>query len=318
MKIAVLGTGSMGKTHAAIYKNFKDIDSITIVGRDEEKTTELAKTLGIQGSTEPSEVLKDESITVVDVCMPTQLHKQYVVSALDNKKHVLCEVPISYDLKDALGMVSRAKAAKKIFQVAQLMRSVAEISYVVEKVKSGSLGKILSVYLHRYQRYKVSEPITDLMGFDLDTVNHLLGLPISVQANASSRSGAEEFFAVLNYSELSCLVEFKTIMSREFPLSHGVRVVGSDGMIETNIVFTAPKLEIPETSVNFYPRGGKKKEVEVKGHDPYERECRYFINTILGKEDGSLLDAHQAVDTLKIAIAIKESLSTKKEVGLTS
>lgn len=28
----------MGKTHTSIYKNFSDVDSVTIVGRDVEKT----------------------------------------------------------------------------------------------------------------------------------------------------------------------------------------------------------------------------------------------------------------------------------------
>lgn len=316
MKIAVLGTGSMGKTHASIYKDFKDVDSVTVVGRDELKTKELAKTLGIQGTIELSKVLKDQSVTVVDVCMPTHLHKEFVVSALENNKHVLCEIPIAYDLNDALEMVRRAKETKKIFQVAQLMRSLAEVSYVAEKVKSGALGKILSVHLHRYQRYKVDEPIIDLMGFELDIANHLLGLPVSALTTKSNRKGAEEFFAILNYSDLSCLVEFKTIMSKDFPLSHGIRVVGSNGMVETNTVFTGPKPLIPETSVTLYPKDEKKEEVAIKGYDPYEHECRYFIDTILGKEDGKLLDANHAVNALKIATAVKKSLEEKKEVSL--
>jgi len=318
MNIAIFGTGSMGKTHASIYKNFKDVDSVTIVGRDELKTKELAKTLDIYGSTDIEEVLRDSSITIIDVCMPTHLHKEFVISALENNKHVLCEVPISYNLDDALEMVRKAEATKKIFQVAQLMRSVAEISYIAEKVKSGLLGKILSAYFHRYQRYKVDEPIIDLMGFDLDTVNNLLGLPESVLTTKSNRIGAEEFFAILNYPDLSCLVEFKTIMSKGFPLSHGVRMVGINGILETNTVFTGPKqtAPIPETSVTFYPRGEKKEEVVIKGHDPYEQECRYFIDTVLGKVDGKLLDAIHAVNTLKIAVAIKKSLETSEEVHL--
>ena len=132
MEIAVLGIGAMGKTHASIYKNFRDVDSLIIVGRDEEKTKGLAGELDIRGTTKLSEVLEDESISVVDVCVPTHLHKEFVISALDNNKHIFLEVPISYILDDAMEMVRKAKATKKVFLVAQLMRSVAEISYVAE------------------------------------------------------------------------------------------------------------------------------------------------------------------------------------------
>lgn len=312
MKIAVLGTGSMGKTHASIYKNFKDLESVTIVGRDEKKTHDIDQELGIHGTTKLSEVLEDRSISVVDVCMPTHLHKEFVLLALNKNKHVFCEVPISYELNDALEMVRKAKEKKKIFLVAQLMRSLAEMSLVAEKVKSGALGKILSVHVHRYQRYRVDEPIIDLMGFDLDTVNNLLGLPASVLTAKSNRKDSEEFFAILNYANLSCLVEFRTIMSKEFPLSHGVRVVGTNGIIETNTVFTGPKPSIPETSVTLYPRDGKKENIAIASHDPYEHECRYFVDTILGKKDGELLDARHAANTLKIALVIKKSLEASK------
>lgn len=318
MKIVVLGTGSMGKTHASIYKNFEDVKSVTIVGRDEEKTKTLADELGINGATDLTEVLQDKSISAVDVCMPTHLHKEFVIQALENNKHVFCEVPISYSLDDANDMVQKAKKVKRVFLVAQLMRSIAETSFVAEKVESGALGKILSAHLHRYQRYQVDEPIIDLMGFDLDTVNNLFGIPTSIQTMRSSRKDSEEFLAILNYSDFSCFVEFKTIMSKEFPLSHGVRVVGADGIIETDTVFTGPKqtAPIPETSVTFYPRGGKKEEVAIRGHDPYEHECRYFIDAILGKVDGRLLDASHSVNTLKIATSIKKSLETDKDVHI--
>lgn len=316
MKIAVLGTGSMGKTHASIYKSFKEVDSVTIFGRDEQKTKDVAKELGVKATIQIEEILKNNSIEAVDVCLPTVVHKEFVIAALDSGKHVFCEIPIAYDLKDAQEMLEKAKSAKKIFQVAQLMRSLAEINFVAEKVKSGAIGEILSVHLHRYQRYKVEEPIIDLMGFELDTVNYLLGLPVNVLTTKSSRKDSEEFFAVLNYPTFSCIVEFKTIMSKEFPLSHGVRVVCTDGIVETNTVFTSPKPSMPETSVVFYPRGGKKKEVAVRGHNPYEYECRYFIDTILDKVDGSLLDAQHAINTLKIALVIKKSLYSNKEVRL--
>jgi len=306
----------MGKTHASIYKNFTDVDSVAVVGRDESKTKEIASELGIEASTNVSKILKDETIVAIDVCMPTHLHKEFVLAALENNKHVFCEVPISYSLNDALEMVRRAKELNKVFLVAQLMRSLAEMSYAAEKVKSGVLGKILSLRVHRYQRYRVDEPIIDLMGFDLDTVNNLLGLPLTVLTAKSNKNDTEEFFVVLNYPDLSCLVEFKTIMSREFPLSHGLRVVGTDGIVETNTVFTGPKPSIPETSITYYPRDGKKENVVLKGHDPYEKECRYFIETVLGNADGELLDASHAVNTLKIGIAIKKSLETGKEINL--
>ena len=98
MNIAVLGTGSMGKTHASIYKSFEAIESVTILGRDKEKTKSLANELEVKGTTDLSVILQDKSITALDVCMPTHLHKQFVIQALESNKHVFCEVPISHQM----------------------------------------------------------------------------------------------------------------------------------------------------------------------------------------------------------------------------
>lgn len=63
-------------------------------------------------------------------------------------------------------------------------------------------------------------------------------------------------------------------------------------------------------------RKGKKEAVAISGHDPYKQERRYFIDTVLGINDGTLLDAKHAVNTLQVALAVKESLETKSEVSL--
>jgi predicted dehydrogenase len=308
MKIAVLGTGSMGITHAKAYKSFGDLGEVTIVGRNENKTSDLAKQIGIKGTINVSSIMNDKSIEAVDVCMPTILHKEFVISALENNKHVFCEIPISYTLEDAIQMIEKAKEQNKIFQVAQLMRSQAEMAYVLQKVSSGDIGKIISIHIHRYQPYKVSEPIIELMGFDLDIVSNILGKPLEIHAIKSNRKDSEEYVVMLEYPDLSCLVEFKTITTKEFPLSHGVRIIGTKGLVEANIVFTGQNSYSPESSVIYYPKDGKKEVIEITGKNPYELECRYFVDTILGKVDGKLLDSNHAVDTLKIALSIKESL----------
>ena len=104
-------------------------------------------------------------------------------------------------------------------------------------------------------------------------------------------------------------------MPKDYPLSHGLRVVGTNGILETHTVFTDSQSHTPEVSVLFYFKNSPKKLLNVPGHDPYRYECRYFLDTISGKTDGSLLDAHHAVNTLKIAIAVKKSLIQGKRIS---
>lgn len=318
MNIAVLGTGPMGILHASIYKSFKDVETVFLISRDPDKTAAIAKKIGVETSTFDS-ILHDDSVTAVDVCLPTQLHKESVLKAIKNKKHVLCEIPIASNSKDAEELCVEAAKQKTIFQVAQLMRSVAEISFVVNQATSGALGTILSVSAHRYHTFSVSDPVTELMAFELDTVSRIGGMPVAVFAQGTKTdNGLTNILARLDFDEFTAEVELKTIMPKDFPLSHGLRVVGTNGILETHTVFTDAHSHTPEVTVLHFPKNGPKKILDVPGHDPYRTECRYFLDTIRGSVDGSLLDARHAVNTVHIATAVKKSIALGKRIFLSN
>lgn len=316
MNVAVLGTGPMGILHASIHKSFKDVDAVFLVSRNQEKTANIAKEIGVKTSTFDS-VLNDDSITTVDVCLPTHLHKEYVLNALRTKKHVLCEIPITENVLDAQAMCAEAAKQKTIFQVAQLMRSVAEVNFVVDQATTGALGTILSISAHRYHTFSVSDPMTELMAFELDTVSRIGGVPKTVFARETKTdNGLINISGVLDFNGYTAEVELKTIMPKDFPLSHGLRVVGTNGILETHTVFTDSQSHTPEVSVVHFPKNGPKKMLNVPSHDPYRTECRYFLDTILSKVSGSLLDARHAVNTLQIAIAVKKSIAQRNRMSM--
>lgn len=316
MNVAVLGTGPMGILHASIYKSFKDVETVFLISRDPDKTAAVAKKIEVETSTYDS-ILHDDTVTAVDVCLPNQLHKEFVIKALQKKKHVLCEIPIAMNVPDARAMCAVAAKQKTIFQVAQLMRSVAEVSFVVSQATTGALGTILSVSAHRYHTFSVSDPVTELMAFELDTVSRIGGMPVAVFAQETKTDdGLTNIQVNLEFSGFTGQVELKTIMPKDFPLSHGLRVVGTNGILETHTVFTDSHSHTPEVSVLHFPKNGPKKMLDVPGHDPYRTECRYFLDTIRGSVDGSLLDARHAVNTVHIATAVKKSIVQNKRVSL--
>lgn len=313
MKIAVLGTGDMGKLHASIYKSFSDIETVIIVGRDKDKTEKIAKELNINWSGSPQEIFDDNSIDSVDICLPTDLHADFVTKALKAKKNVFCEVPIALNINDAKQMVAVAGQVNKIFGVAQLMRFVADINYTVERTKSGLLGNPLNIYAYRHHSFSVTDPIIELMSFEIDTCLRIMGMPEKVFVQ---KTLANNFITFLEYPNKSCLVETSMEMSHDFPLNHGLRVICSDGIIETSTALTNVNSPIPQVLTIEYLKLKEKRVIEVQGHDPYRAECRYFVDSVFGKVDGKLIDAGAAVDTLRVALAIKESLSTKHEIGV--
>lgn len=112
LRVGILGTG-FGKVHADIYRNLKGVEIAGIFGRTPETLNQLKEKLNVRVTTDANELINDPSIDFIDVCLPTTVHKEYVIQALKQKKHVFCETPISYSLEEAEEMRRHARESGK-------------------------------------------------------------------------------------------------------------------------------------------------------------------------------------------------------------
>jgi predicted dehydrogenase len=111
MKIGLLGTG-FGAAHAAIYHRHPDVDDVVVFGRTLAKLATFADKFGFATTTDLDTIYTDASIDLVDVCLPTRLHTEHVLRALQAGKDVLCELPLALTLADAW-RVADAHAANR-------------------------------------------------------------------------------------------------------------------------------------------------------------------------------------------------------------
>jgi UDP-N-acetylglucosamine 3-dehydrogenase len=308
MHIGLLGTGEMGKTHGHIYKNFPDVTLAGIVGRDRAKVTEVAGSLGTQAYTDPFDLIRRQEIDAIDVCYPSTLHREYVIAALDSGKHVFCETPLAYTIEDAQAMLEAAERNKRILMVALFDRFHSQYRHIGELIKSGQLGKIKTVFANRRSpSYWASDDIVvNLMLHDFDYLYWLLGKPKGVVGlGTSTAEGINEHVNVLmEYDGISALVEGSTIMPISFPFSTSLRIVGEKGAVELHWHW-GPNGPIHD--VMLYPSEGEPEKLIIPDYVPYEAECRYFVDCLKGKADPHLLGIESARDSLKIAVAARES-----------
>ena len=155
MRLAILGAGEMGATHAGAYARFgkkEHAEIAAIVSRSGTKARALAKRVNAPWFTDPQKILRDDSIDAIDVTVPSDLHRKFVVAALARGKHVFCETPIALTLRDADAMIDAARANRRIFMVAQLMRFVADYQRAHDEATSGKLDKPRVVVARRLSR----------------------------------------------------------------------------------------------------------------------------------------------------------------------
>jgi predicted dehydrogenase len=321
MRIAILGAGSMGEMHAHAYAAVPGVEVAVIFGRTRERVEPVAQAVG-GIATEDLQQALDRSIDAVDVCLPTPVHREFVTRALNAGKPVFCETPLAGTLDDARGMLETAKANARLLLVGLLMRSLPAYQHIKAALAAGELGRPIAARAYRLGSYlrpdgvdhkaHYSDPTTELMTFDFDVLTWLFGEPDQVDAVASpvgdGRPG--HVFATLRYPEVVAQVEASGVMPPSFPYSIGFQIVGEDLALEiTTRFFTDGP---PATTVMSYPTRGAPAQLTLGDINPYEAECRYFVDSLRGAADPGLLSAERAIEALGLSVATQQSIASGK------
>ena len=310
MRLGIIGTG-FGARHAEIYASFPDVEIVGILGRDKQKTEQTARTLGITAYTDITELLMHPDVEAIDVCSPTRAHAEHVLAALEHGKHVFCETPVAYTLAEAEAMSQRAVSTDQLLLVALYARFVSEYKYIHDVITAGNLGKPKALFATRRTPAIWGawddNFILNLMLHDIDYLYWTLGTPLAITSRALVESDGQwqHVNLALEYEHCSAMIEGCGIMPPSFPFSTSLRVVCEDGAMDLYWRWggTAPISEVIR-----YPSSGEPEILTIPAYDPYEAECRYFVDCILGKADPELLGINSAIDSLRIALAAKKSI----------
>jgi predicted dehydrogenase len=318
VRVAVFGAGAMGTVHAGAWARIDDVDLAAVVGRSPSRAGDLAARFAVPAFTDPAAVLDDASVDAVDLTVPTALHRDLAIAALERGKHVLCETPLAPCVADVDTMIAAARRAGCTLQVAQLVRLAQPNVEVRELVRAGALGRPLVVSCERlWPGLDALDDPTDHHGdaldevalFDLDWLLWCFGLPDAVAAHASTTSGTrvDHVFVVLEFGAVRAFVEASVRLPASFPFRLATRVVCEDDTVQWSVRFgTAGP---PEVIASRHPRRGAAEIRSPRGPDPYLAECRHFADVVRGKADPGLLDPAGARDGLRIVAAARASLA---------
>ncbi len=159
--IGMIGFGFMGKAHTYGYKtiplyyeNLPFRTRLMGVCTAHQETAEQAREINgfAFASTDPDELISNNSIDIIHICTPNAYHKETVMKALKAGKHVYCEKPltISYaDAQDILAVLDNHSDV--VTQMTFHNRFFPAVIRAKQLISEGRLGRILSfhaAYLH--------------------------------------------------------------------------------------------------------------------------------------------------------------------------
>lgn len=150
LNIGLLGYNFMGKAHSFGIDNAPfcfdtEIEPVkkVICGRTESKLNQAAEEYGWEETeTDWKKVVQRDDIDLISVATPTVVHKDMVIEAAKNGKHVFCEKPLAMDATEAREMLDTVKKAGVIHFLGHNYRRVPAISLAKKLIEDGKLGEI--------------------------------------------------------------------------------------------------------------------------------------------------------------------------------
>jgi len=339
VNVGVVGIGFMGNMHFNVHRANKRARVVAIADLNEKRLkgdwSDIAGNIGDAAAAnvdlsgvatykEADDLISSADVGLVDICLPTYLHRKYAIKALEAGKNVLCEKPISLSLEDAQQILKASERAKGKFMVAHCIRFWPEYALVKEMVAEGRYGGVLSASFRRLSptptwsgdnwlldAKKSGSALYDLHCHDVDYINYLFGRPQAVSAAGVSHitSGIDHVATNYIYEDgKQVTAEGGWLFPPAFPFEMSFTIVCEEATLDYN--------SGREKALAIYLADGSASYPEVPPGDGYVREIDYFLQCIEEDKEPEVVTAKKALSSLEIVVAEEEAIRRNEPVKL--
>jgi predicted dehydrogenase len=342
MKILMVGLGAIGQRHLRNLRKLMGTDLEILAYRFRNKSKVLTDDLKIESDITLEDKYNIHSYSdldqalaqkpdVVFVCNPSSFHMPTALQAAQAGCHLFIEKPLSHNLDHVDELINLVESQKTKAVVGYQMRFNPCLQHLHSILQKEMIGRVLSVraevgeYLpgwHSYEDYRHTYASQRDQGggailsqiHELDYLFWMFGLPRSVYARGGHLSSLE--IDVEDMVEILMECEHKrhplpVSVHLDFVQRPGRRIcelIGDQGKILVNL--GALTLDI------FDDQG---KQVEATSYTGFQRNQMFLdeLNQFLFSLNGaptSLVSLQEAAQSLRMAMAAKESLGTGKVI----
>ena len=214
MKILIMGCRSFGQEH--IKASIKAGLDVCIMERNDEIREMCKNKFSIKEAYSDINSSLESDADIVDIVLPTHIHKEVSIKAMKKGKHVILEKPMAKGIDEAIEIMSVTKETGKKFMVAEQFFFDPAVEYVRKTLEKGELGKIFTIIVRDQRLYR---------GGDWRTRTEFVG------GGALSNGGIHMIDSFLNFGG-----EYSEIKSYIY---HTVSTVEAEDTIESLFKFTS-------------------------------------------------------------------------------
>jgi UDP-N-acetylglucosamine 3-dehydrogenase len=324
LTVAVIGVGSMGRNHARVYSELPEAHLVGVVDSDSETAKRVGQVFGVPGYQDYQQMLETLRPQVVTIAVPTALHEEVTMAAMEAGADVLVEKPIAATLDEGQRLIQRARELKRQLMVGHIVRFNPAIQALKQKLEKGELGRIYQIVSRRAgpfpARIRDVGVVIDLAPHDLDLMRFLTGLnPLRVYAETEQRIHTDHedlLLALLRFPDnVSGMLEINWLTPTKV---REVLVLGERGLLRVDdltqdLYFyeNAQASSLPWSSLQNIKgvSEGSMTRFALQRYEPLKAELQAFLRAIQG--GGPMpVSGEDGLAALRLALALVESGQT--------
>ena len=321
LKVGLIGCGGMGTNHSACYSALNEtVKVVAVADVRREKAEEIAKKFGAEIYLSGKELINNADVDFVDICLPTYLHTEHAVMAMEKGLNVFIEKPICLNLEEAKLLLETEKKTGAKVQVGHVIRFWAEYVWLKKVAESKKYGNIISAVFTRLSpnpkwswenwfndEKKSGTMALDLHVHDVDFIRYLMGEPDSIQASATrdAKGVIQQIFTTYKYGDVVITAEGCWDYPDNFPFSMGYRVKFEKATAIFNsksqplVVYleNGEKIE-PEIQKEFEQESDMGLNISELG--AYYDELKYYTDRLISGEPLEIAPLSEAVKSAEL------------------
>ena len=153
LKIAIVGTGIIVKSHIKAFAQLDDVELVAVCDINEEKAKAFSEECGVPYFLNYKDIPAGVDCDAVILNLPHGLHCEVSEFFLDAGKHVLCENPMANSVEECKRMIAAAERNGKKLAIGHIQRFMESIRTVKKIYESGELGKLCMYTENRTVNY---------------------------------------------------------------------------------------------------------------------------------------------------------------------
>lgn len=309
LKVGLVGVGGISGAHIPVWEAMENAELVALCDIRPER---MEKYDGKRCYLDFDEMLANEELDILDICLPTYLHADFAVKAMDKGINVITEKPISLKEEDVERVYSTAAKNNVKFMVAQVLRFWPEYELLKEIYDSKKYGKLLSgtmIRLGGYPKWSwdgwmMDEKRSGLVPFDLhihdlDFMVYAFGMP-KVKYQYRSKLPDQDYISLIyDFGEFSINSE-SSWYSSCYPFTAEFRFQFEDAVVSNENGKMVIYLRNDEKIDLSQDAEGDTGNINLPKSDAYANEIHYFVDCVVNDKPVEKIKPEELEYVLKI------------------